>query len=331
MSQNTTELRKKCWSQFEKSYQNFSNIFSTASVSEGCVSISITDFLQGMNLDHNVVVSGTPIKFICRCIDERCQQKRLPKERMESSEVVDLSLPGMGSLFTYAELCKHVEVILRKAKDNNIQTIDIYSHEGCGAAALARPKYEKITGKMDATAREIEEYFGKRAHDVFCAINKDEDFGINISDMQYQSADRMMHLSDDVCKDIHPALGVLVSDINGLDLSIDRLSVHDFLLKSELPFFLITDYGEEFDQPDNLSEVRWQSTAREVELAGHIMESEHGMGSDFQLPIIFLVNSPESKTRSKVLSRQIHKQMQQTKFANTMDQPMHHYFVTIEV
>jgi hypothetical protein len=332
MSPNIEDLRQACWHQFRESYNKLNTIFSDAVFRNGCVSVQAEQFLEGMNISSDVIVKGSPIKYICRCMDERCQQKMIPSERLEVNEVADLALPGMGSLLTFAELAKHAEVIIKKAVQKNVKHIELYSHEGCGAAALARPNFEKTTGKMDATDKEVEEYFGQRAYKIFCRVNEDGNFGINIAEPKYQTAEKMLHVQGSCCRDIHPALGIIISDFAGLDYDQKRASVHDMLLKSELPFFLVTDYGQEFDNHGPSFDINksWRSTAREVELASNIIASDHGMGLNFNLPIIFLVNSKESKVRARELIKQIDDRLLQGGFRNTLKNPVHHHFAMID-
>jgi hypothetical protein len=335
MSNSVDDLRQVCWGQFKNSYEKFNSIFSNAVFKHGSVSVHAPEFLAGMGLDQDTMVTERPTKFVCRCMDERCQQKHIENEELEKSAVVDLAIPGMGSLLTLAELAKHAEVILKRAKENDIQIVELYSHEGCGAAALARPKFESITGKKEATAREVEEFFGQRAYQVFKQVNEDEGYGIIVREPQYQSArDGMMQIVDCnqeiPCSEIHPALGIVINNLVSLNFKGNRVSVHDLLYKSELPFFLITDYGEEFDDHSAQDRTRFKSTAREVELASNIISGEHGMGTDFNLPIIFLVNSKEGKQRARKLIHLISHQLISTKFSNTLKNPVHHHFVMID-
>jgi hypothetical protein len=336
MSSNVKNLREACWDQFKNSYNKFNSIFSNAVFKYGSVSIHAPEFLKGMGLEPNIIVTESPAKFVCRCMDERCQQLGVHDEELEEANVVDLAIPGMGALLTLAELSKHAEVILRKAKENNIKIVELYSHEGCGAAALARPKFELITGRKNATSREVEEFFGQRAYEIFDQVNIDENYGIEISEPKYQTVEEgMLKLRDcngcyTKCPDIHPALGIVINSLINLDFNSSRASVHDLLLKSELPFFLITDYGEEFDDHSINDKSRFKSTAREVELASNIISGEHGMGDNFNLPIIFLVNSRESKLRARKLIELISKQLIQTKFSNTLQNPVHHHFMMID-
>jgi hypothetical protein len=330
MSQTVDELRNFCWSQFKKSYNTFNSVFSNLPLVDGVLNITAKEFLDETGLDQGVIVKGRPLKFICRCMDERCQQKRTQNERLEENEVVDLTLPGAGSLLSYAELAKLAEVILKKAKENQVKIIDIYSHEGCGAAALARPRFLELTNDSKADNTIVEKYFGHRAFRIFEQVNQDGNYGIKITEPKHQTADRMMHLEGKPCKNIHPALGIIVSDLVGLDMNRDRFSIHDFLLKSELPFFLITDYGQDLDNCKDRKKS-WNDTAQEVLLASQIIQGDHGMGSEFNLPIIFLTNSEESNQRAKVLIKQIDNLLQETKFGNTMDNPTHHHFICISV
>ena len=330
---NVDNLRKACWGQFQNSYNKFSSVFSDAVFKHGCVSVHAPDFLNKMGLSQNIIVKTRPNKFICRCMDERCQQIRVEGEELEDYKVVDLALPGVGSLLTFAELAKHAESILKKAKLNNIESIELCAHEGCGAAALARPKFETITGIMDGTSDEIERFFGRRAYEVFQKVNQDEGYGVKIIS-KYQTADTdMMQINTgdgNCCRKIHPALGIMINNFEGLDFGGNRASVHDLLLKSELPFFLITDYGEAFDDHTKESKLRWKSTAKEVELASNIIAGDHGMGADFNLPIIFLVNSRESKLRARKLIQIISQQLISSKFTNTLQNPVHHHFIMID-
>jgi hypothetical protein len=335
MSNSVYDLRQVCWGQFQKSYQKFNSIFSDAVFKYGSVSVHAPEFLNGMGLGMDVIVTDRPTKFICRCMDDRCQQVRVEGEALEKSAVVDLAMPGLGSLFTLAELAKHAEVILKRAKENDIRLVELYAHEGCGAAALARPKFEDITGRKNATAREIEEFFGQRAFDIFSQVNLDGGYGIQILPLNYQDADNeMMQICDAdgnlQCSEIHPALGIVINNLVNLDFNGNRVSVHDLLLQSELPFFLITDYGEEFDDHSIADKKRFKSTAREVELASNIISGEHGMGANFNLPIIFLVNSKDGKMRARKLVNLISQQLIATKFNNTLQNPVHHHFVMID-
>lgn len=329
MPQNIENLRKLCWNQFQNSYDKLNVIFSDAVFRNGCVSVQAEDFMNGMGINQNVIVQTTPLKFICRCMDERCQQRRVLNERLEEGEVADLALPGMGSLLTYAELAKHAEVIIKKAVQKSINTIELYSHEGCGAAALSKANFERITGKQNSSDQEVEQYYGKRAYDIFCQVNMDGHFGLQITKPKYQTAEKMMHLEGSCCREIHPALGIIVSDLAGLDFAEKRASVHDMLLQSDLPFFLVTDYGQEFDTTAD-STFSWRSTAREVELASNIIASDHGMGLNFNLPIIFLVNSKTSKARARNLIKQIDDRLLQSGFRNTLKNPVHHHFAMID-
>ncbi len=335
MSNSVDDLRQVCWSQFQKSYKKFNSIFSNAVFKYGSVSVHAPEFMKGMNLNMDIIVTDKPTKFVCRCMDERCQQARIKGEKLEKSAVVDLAMPGLGALLTLAELAKHAEVILKRAKENNIKIVELYAHEGCGAAALARPKFELITGRKDATAREVEEFFGQRAYDVFTQVNIDENYGINIPPLSYQGAKNdMMQIEGKngnlQCGEIHPALGIVINNLVNLDFDGNRVSVHDLLLQSELPFFLITDYGEEFDDHSAADKKRFKSTSREVELASNIISGEHGMGVNFNLPIIFLVNSKQGKIRARKLISLISQQLIATKFNNTLLNPVHHHFVMID-
>jgi hypothetical protein len=290
------EQRNLCWSQYKPSFQKLTNLFEQATETQGFKIIKQSELVTQFNL-NNVTVNHKPKVFICRCMDERCQQKYC-EATYHRDELIDIALPGMGSLLTFAELAKHAEIVLKKAKANNVESIELYSHEGCGAAAIAKSRYEKITRRKNPPAKEIEIFFGERAYNIFKQVNKDGQFGIYIVAPMYQSADQMLKLESGKSPEIHPALGISIIDFNGLDLSTKRPSIPNIIGQAKLPLFYITDYGEEFDDVDPSETTSCRSTAKEVELAGKIIQGDHGMGEDFDYPIVFWVNSLESKKRA---------------------------------
>ncbi len=333
MSNSTSQisdLRQKCWSQYREPYNRFNNFFAEPTNSFNFSTIHYTELFRELGVDSKVTTCKKPKKFVCRCMDERCQQLNKIDEVQEGDLCVSIAIPGMGSLLNKSLLEEHAKIIMKKADDNNVEMIELYSHQGCGAAALAKPFYIDETGNQNPTARQVEEHFGNRAYDAFCKVKKANSFRVEIAQHQYQSSDMMMHI-DNACSDvIHPALGVAIIDFQGLDLSCDHPSIHDFLNQAKLPFFLITDYGSHFDDKKDKHLTKWRSTAREVQLASHIMQGDHGMGSDFTLPIIFLVNSLESKSRVIEIMSAMDKQLNQTNFANTLDKPNHHKYIMVD-
>jgi hypothetical protein len=333
MSQTTSELthlRQECWAQFKQSYNKLDNYFSDPRNSFSFSSIHYTDFFRELGIEERIATCNKTKKFICRCMDERCQQLNKKDEEEDGNTVVSIAIPGMGSLLNKDLLIEHAKIIMQKADDNNIESIELYSHQGCGAAALAKPFYIEETGNQNPTTREVEEYFGQRAYKIFCDVKTIKEFKVNITPPQYQGCDMMMHIEDKHADKIHPALGVAIMDFQGLDLSCQHPSIHDFLSQANLPFFLITDYGDKFDDKNDKHRTKWRSTAREVELASHIMEGEHGMGSDFNLPILFLVNSYESKSRVIDIMTALDKRLNETHFANTKDKPNHHKYIMVD-
>lgn len=333
MSQSSSRilgLRQKCWSQYQEPYNRFNNFFSEPSNGFNFSTIHYTELFRELGINNKVVSCQKPKKFICRCMDERCQQLNQVEETQEGDLSVSIAIPGMGCLLNISLLEEHARIIMKKAVENGVISIELYSHQGCGAAALAKPFFVEETKIENASARQIEEYFGQRAYDAFVKVKQKYDFKVSISPHQYQTLDMMMHINDECSDFIHPALGVAVVDFPGMDLSCEHASIHDFLNQAQLPFFLVTDYGSHFDDKKAKHLTKWRSTAREVQLASQIMQGDHGMGSDFTLPIIFLVNSYESKSRVIDIMSAMDKQLNQTKFANTADKPNHHKYIMVD-
>jgi hypothetical protein len=325
-----TGLRQRCWSQYKEPYNRFNNFFSEPTNGFNFSTIHYTELFKELGINSKVIACQKPKKFICRCMDERCQQLNQDDEVQEGDLCVSIAIPGMGSLLNKDLLEEHAKIIMKKADENGVETIELYSHQGCGAAALAKPFYIQETGNQNPTAREVEIYFGERAYSTFCKVKEAQGFKVKIAEHQYQSSDMMMHIDNECSDFIHPALGVAIMDFQGLDLSCEHPSIHDFLNQAQLPFFLVTDYGSHFDDKKDKHLTKWRSTAREVELASHIMQGDHGMGSDFTLPIIFLVNSFESKSRVIDIMSAMDKQLNLTKFANTADKPNHHKYIMVD-
>jgi hypothetical protein len=329
-SHDISGLRQRCWSQYKEPYNRFNNFFSEPTNGFNFSTIHYTELFKELGIDNKVIACKKPKKFVCRCMDERCQQLNNDDEVDEGDLCVSIAIPGMGSLLNKGLLQEHAKIIMKKADENGVELIELYSHQGCGAAALAKPFYIEETSNDSPSAREVEEYFGNRAHDIFCKVKLKHNFKVKIADHRYQTSEMMMHIGDTCVESIHPALGVAIMDFKGLDLSCDHPSIHDFLNQAQLPFFLITDYGSHFDDKKDKHLTKWRSTAREVQLASHIMQGDHGMGSDFTLPIMFLVNSFESKSRVIDIMSAMDKQLNQTKFANTADKPNHHKYIMVD-
>lgn len=330
ISHDLSELRQKCWSQYKEPYNRFNNFFSEPTNGFNFSTIHYTELFKELGIDNKVITCKKPKKFICRCMDERCQQLNKDDEAQEGDLSVTISIAGMGALLSKELLEHHAKIIMKKADENGVELIELYSHQGCGAAALAKPFYIEETGNQNPTSKEVEVYFGNRAHKIFCKVKEIFGFKVKIADHQYQSAELMMQIDDEYTDFIHPALGVAIMDFQGLDLSCDHPSIHDFLNQARLPFFLITDYGSQFDDKKDKHFTKWRSIARKVQLASHIMQGDHGMGSDFTLPIIFLVNSFESKSRVIDMMSAMDKQLNKTKFANTADKPNHHKYIMVD-
>jgi hypothetical protein len=330
ISNDLSGLRQRCWSQYQEPYNRFNNFFAQPTNGFNFSTIHYTELFKELGIDKKVIACQKPKKFMCRCMDERCQQLNTAQEVQEGDLSVSISIAGMGALLSKELLEHHAKIIMQKADQNEVETIELYSHQGCGAAALAKPFYIAETGDQNPTTGQVEIYFGQRAHDTFCKVKQSFGFKVKIADHQYQSANEMMHIDNQCFDFIHPALGVAIMDLPGLDLSCEHPSIHDFLSQAKLPFFLITDYGAIFDDKKVKHLTKWRSTARKVELASRIMEGEHGMGSDFTLPIMFLVNSFESKSRVIDIMSAMDKQINQTKFANTADKPNHHKYIMVD-
>jgi hypothetical protein len=327
MSNKTQELRSNIWGEFKSAYQNL----ATACTANNSITVTTIDYkslFSQLQIDSSNAVRSRPTTFVCRCMDERCQQFSCKDEKTMGRNILDLALPGVGSLLTDLELQTTAELILKKGSENGLQRLRLFPHQGCGAAALAKPTYIERTGHQDPTAKEVEEYFGNRGYEIFKKVADYHNYNITIEKPEYQSSDKMMKLDGVDCTEIHPALGIAIVDFDGIDLNQNRPQIYDFLKNSKLPFFLITDYGEKFDDIGDVS--NWRSTAKEVELASHIMEGEHGMGDNFNLPILLMVNSVQSKKRADSLIRKIHINMLKTRFNNNDESPRHHHFVIVD-
>ena len=330
MTNITRQLRSNCWNEFETSYENFTNSCTDAN-SITVTTLSHKNLFTKLGLDEKVAIKSKPTTFVCRCMDERCQEISCRDKDTHGRDIMDLAMVGMGALVTDKELKKHIEVILKKGHKNGLKKVKLFPHEGCGAAAIATVDYIKRTGNPNPAPKEVEDYYANRCYETFKKVADYNDYDIKILPPIYQSKDKMMKIGNIDPTQIHPALGVAIVDFVGMDFDRTRPQIYDFLKYSKLPFFLITDYGEQFDDKHDVQEItNWRSTARKVALASHIMEGEHGMGNDFDLPIVFLINSYESQQRANQLIQNIHKNMLKTNFGNSSEMPKHHHFVIVD-
>jgi hypothetical protein len=246
----------------------------------------------------------TPKNISIGCIDERCQ----------CNNKVSISLAGCGALLENDELYTRCEDILKECDEIGVETIGVSGHAGCGAATLAIK-----TGLLDGTgktAKEIELYFAKRATDVLQNIVSENNYKIIVKEASYQDVCDMLYIEGSDTSQLHPAMGILV-DLQHLNQS-PRINPQTFLSQNQLPYFLISDTGNKLDDFDEAHKShKFVSTVRTIDLAAVIAQGDHGMGSDYSLPVIFLTQNDSEINRAKDIIPELEEQLAYTEFGKT--------------
>jgi hypothetical protein len=243
----------------------------------------------------------TPKNIAIGCIDERCQ----------CNNKVSISLAGCGALLENDELYTRCEDILKECSEIGVETIGVSGHAGCGAAALA-----VSTGLFDATnksAKEVELYFANRATDVLRNIIQENNYKIRVKDATYQDVCDMLYIDGASTSILHPAMGIVV-DLQHLNQT-PRINPQTFLSQNQLPYFLISDTGDRLDDKDEEHKKnKFVSTVRNIDLAAVIAQGDHGMGSDYSLPVVFLTQNDVEIERAKTIIPELEEQLCQTEF-----------------
>jgi hypothetical protein len=243
----------------------------------------------------------TPKDIAIGCIDERCQ----------CNNKVNISLAGCGALLENDELYTRCEDILKECSEIGVKTIGVSGHAGCGAAALAVK-----TGLFHANgrdAKEVELHFARRATDVLRNIVKENDYEIKVKDAAYQDVCDMLYIDGASTSLLHPAMGIVV-DLQHLNQT-PRINPQTFLSQNQLPYFLISDTGTRLDDKDEEHKhKKFVSTVRNIDLAAIIAQGEHGMGSDYSLPVVFLTQNDAEIERAKTIIPELEEQLCNTEF-----------------
>ncbi len=243
----------------------------------------------------------TPKDIAIGCIDERCQ----------CNNKVNISLAGCGALLDNDELYTRCEDILAECSEIGVETIGVSGHAGCGAAALA-VKTGLIDNK-DKTPKDIETHFAKRATDVLKNIVKENNYKIRVKEASYQDVCDMLFVNGSNTSILHPAMGIVV-DLQHLNQT-PRINPQTFLSQNQLPYFLISDTGNRLDDTDEEHKTKkFVSTVRNIDLAAVIAQGEHGMGSDYSLPVVFLTQSDIEIERAKKIIPELEEQLCNTEF-----------------
>jgi carbonic anhydrase len=260
----------------------------------------------------------TPKDIAIGCIDERCQ----------CNNKVNISLAGCGALLDNDELYTRCEDILKECDEINVETIGVSAHAGCGAAALATKTgilNTKNNDELNFTdndgeelidhekAKVVELYFAKRATDVLRNIVKENDYKIRVKDAAYQDVCDMLFVDGSNTSKIHPGMGILV-DLQHINQK-PRINPQTFLSQNQLPYFLISDTGDRLDDKDDEHKhKKFVSTVRNIDLAAVIAQGEHGMGSDYSLPVVFLTQNDAEIERAKNIIPELEEQLCNTEF-----------------
>ena len=251
---------------------------------------------NGRYCDKNI-----PADIIIGCIDERCQSRRQ----------INISLAGCGALLDNDELYTRCEDILEQCNEAGVETIGVCGHAGCGAAALA-VKTGLFQGVV-TSSKAVELFFANRASDVLSNIIAENDFQIKIKKVEYQDVCDMLFVEGVDTSKIHPAMGIVV-DLQRLN-RVPRINPQSFLSENELPYFLISDTGDKLDDQDDIHKnKRFVSTVRNIDLAAEIAQGEHGMGSDYSLPVVFLTQNESEIQRAMKMIPELEEQLCNTEF-----------------
>jgi hypothetical protein len=244
---------------------------------------------------------NTPKDIAIGCIDERCQ----------CNNKINISLAGCGALLDNSELFTRCEDILKECNEIQIDSIGVSGHAGCSAANLAVKS--GLVDKGDRSTKEVELYFANRATDVLRNIVKMNDYKIKVREAAYQDVCDMLYIDGVSTSSLHPAMGIVV-DLQHLNQT-PRINPHKFLSQNHLPYFLISDTGDKLDDKDDEHKnKKFVSTVRNIDLAAVIAQGDHGMGSDYSLPVVFLTQSDIEIERAKTIIPELEIQLCNTKF-----------------
>jgi hypothetical protein len=291
-----SELRKKYKTTYQTSTINLYEMLLRADKTKTHGSYVSIIHANGLYRDLKI-----PKNIAIGCIDERCQ----------CNNRVDISLAGCGALLDDDELYARCDDILSECFEAGAESIVVSGHAGCGAAALA-VKIGLFNGENSAP-KAVELYFANRATNVLKNIVKENDYKIKIKDTAYQDVCDMLYINGYNTTSLHPAMGIVV-DLQHLSQT-PRINPQTFLSQNQLPYFLISDTGNRLDdRDDEHKNNKFVSTVRNIGLAAVITQSEHGMGSDFSLPVVFLTQSESGIQRALEIIPELEEQLCNTEF-----------------
>ena len=291
-----TELRKKYKVAYQRSTLKLYEMLLRADKTKIHNSYVNVVHANGQYCDKSV-----PLDIVIGCIDERCQ----------GSKKINISLAGCGALLDNDELYTRCEDILAQCNEAGVETISVCGHAGCGAAALA-VKTGLFQGS-DTASKTVELHFANRATDVLNNIVNENKFQIKVNEVDYQDVCDMLYVEGCDTSKIHPAMGIVV-DLQKLN-QIPRINPQTFLSENELPYFLISDTGDKLDDRDDIHKnKKFVSTVRNIDLAAEIAQGEHGMGSDYSLPVVFLTQNEAEIQRAMKIIPELEEQLCHTEF-----------------
>ncbi len=309
--------RTLAWKEFQDGYKNIAFSIFRSTKKDNYYEISIDRFLECLELNPtDVITQKTPTQIRITCIDGRCQWENT-RTICEAKSILDLELAGCGAQLSDQQLTKWCEYLLTWANKNSIKEIDVYSHTGCGAAALGKSKMVSNIlqniwkNSFPANAEELSDYeceinYRDRMYGELQTAKLKLNFDIEIRSSHQASCD-MQYIGGQPAS-LHPEYAVFFTDYMRLE-SLDRphICLSRLLHLGGIAAFGLTDIiNSNFD-----GQIRSDFYGA---LAASIIQGSHGLGDDFILPFVFLAHSEVSIDKYKKLMYYLEQELSKTNF-----------------
>jgi hypothetical protein len=313
-----TNNRTQAWKEFLDGYKNIAfSIFRSQKI-DNYYQISLPRFLECLELEYDDIVTDTkPTRIKITCIDGRCQWENT-RTICEDKSILDLELAGCGAQLSDIQLSSWCEYLMNWAKNNNITEIDIFSHSGCGAAALG--KQDMVSNILNGIWQNSSDTDPSELSDQECEINYRDrmmselnkvktklNLDIHLRAKHQASCD--MQYIDGRPASLHPEYAVFFTDYMRLE-NLDRphICLSRLLHQGGIAAFGLTDIiNSNFD-----GQIRSDYYGT---LAAQIIQGNHGLGDDFILPFVFIAHSQNSIDKYRKLMYYLEQALTKTNFA----------------
>jgi carbonic anhydrase len=312
-----TQSRNLAWKEFQKGYKNIAFSIFRSDKKENHYQITLEKFLDCLDLKFgDVVTQTTPTRIKITCIDGRCQWENT-RTICEDKNILDLELAGCGAQLSDEQLTRWCEYLMNWAKSNNIGEIDIFSHTGCGAAALG--KENMVSNILQGLWKNSFETETSQMSDYECEINYRDRMMSELNKVKaklnldthirskHQSSCDMQYIAGQPAA-LHPEYAVFFTDYMRLE-NLDRphVCLSRMLHLGGIAAFGLTDIvNSNYD-----GQIRSDFYGA---LAAKIIQGDHGMGDDFILPFVFLAHDSVSIDKYKKLMYHLEQLLADTNF-----------------